>query len=186
MGQTSAVLRSLGTKYGLYDPSDHKKAFNIDVIVDLWTEMFDACVPILFMMPDKTEEEKQEVFRKTMQTKHIPAFAFMESQIRSLGGNFIAGGSQFTIADCCMVAAIANLFDNPQFSEGFKQILQNYPRLQEYLRRLKRAFKRRLSDRHESLEKPKLEYFGPFGRADPIRFCLYKAGIKFDDVTLSQ
>ena len=85
-----------------------------------------------------------------------------------------------------MVAAIANLFENPLLSEGFKQILQNYPRLQEYLRRLKRAFKKRLSDRNETLEKPKLEYFGPFGRADPIRFCLNKAGIRFDDVTVTQ
>ena len=129
MGQTTAVLRSLGTKYGLYDPSSHQKAFYIDVIVDLWSEMFDACVPIMFMMQDKSEEEKQESFRQTMQKVHIPAFAFMESQIRSLGGSFIAGGSAFTIADCCMVAAIANLFENELFQEGFNQILQNYPRL---------------------------------------------------------
>ena len=81
--------------------------------------MFDACVPIMFMMQDKSEEEKQESFRQTMQKVHIPAFAFMESQIRSLGGSFIAGGSAFTIADCCMVAAIANLFENELFQEGF-------------------------------------------------------------------
>ena len=34
-------------------------------------------------------------------------------------------------------------------------------------------------------EKIKLEYFGPFGRADPLRFLLYHARVEFDDVTIS-
>ena len=35
-------------------------------------------------------------------------------------------------------------------------------------------------------EKIKLEYFGPFGRADPLRFMLYHARVDFDDVTITQ
>ena len=35
-------------------------------------------------------------------------------------------------------------------------------------------------------DKIKLEYFGPFGRADPIRFLLHHARVDFDDVTISQ
>ena len=58
LGQTNAVLRSLGTKYGCYDPSDHKKAYNIDVIVDLYSDLFNACAPIIFLMQDKSREEK--------------------------------------------------------------------------------------------------------------------------------
>ena len=58
LGQTNAVLRSLGTKYGCYDPSDSKKAYNIDVIVDCYSDLFNACAPILFLMPDKSREEK--------------------------------------------------------------------------------------------------------------------------------
>jgi hypothetical protein len=30
-----------------------------------------------------------------------------------------------------------------------------------------------------------LEYFGPFGRADPIRFLLYHSEVKFNDVAVS-
>ena len=79
LGQTNAVLRSLGTKYVCYDPSDHKKAFNIDVIVDLYTDLLNACVPILFFMQDKSREEKQDSFQKTIQPKQIPFFEFMEN-----------------------------------------------------------------------------------------------------------
>ena len=50
LGQTNAVLRSLGTKYGCYDPSDHKRAYYIDVVVDLYTDLFNACAPIVFLM----------------------------------------------------------------------------------------------------------------------------------------
>ena len=35
-------------------------------------------------------------------------------------------------------------------------------------------------------EKIQLEYFGPFGRADPLRFLLYFARVDFDDVTITQ
>ena len=120
-----------------------------------------------------------------MQDKHIPILRFMENQIKSLGGNWIAGGDKFTIADCCMVAAIANLFDSPTLTGGFTAILGNFPKLNEYLRRLKRAFKVRLEARIPPPPKPKLEYFGPFGRADPIRYLYYKAGVEFDDITVA-
>ena len=35
-------------------------------------------------------------------------------------------------------------------------------------------------------EKIQLEYFGPFGRADPLRFLLYFARVDFDDLTITQ
>ena len=62
------------------------------MIVDLYTDLLNACVPILFFMQDKSREEKQEIFQKTIQPKQIPFFEFMENQIKSLGGYFIAGG----------------------------------------------------------------------------------------------
>ena len=48
MGQTNAVLRSLGTKYHCYDPTNADSAYLIDVIVDTYTEMFDSTAPILY------------------------------------------------------------------------------------------------------------------------------------------
>ena len=183
-GQTNAILRSLGTKYGCYDPEDHLSAYYVDVIIDTYTDMFNATAPILFLMNDKSEEEKQEVFRVTMQNKLIPALRFMENQIKTLGGNFIGGGGKFTIADCCMVSAILNMFDAPTLKDGFTAILGNFPKVAEYLRRLRRAFKVRIEARIPPPPKPKLEYFGPFGRADPIRYLFYKAGVQFDDITV--
>jgi len=36
------------------------------------------------------------------------------------------------------------------------------------------------------MQKPKIEYFGPFGRADPLRYLLRKAQVEFDDITVTQ
>ena len=58
LGQTNAILRSLGTKYGCYDPEEYQNAYYVDVIIDAYTDMFDSTVPILFFMTDKSEEER--------------------------------------------------------------------------------------------------------------------------------
>ena len=52
----------------------------------------------------------------------------MENQLKALGGNFITG-NKFTIADCCMVGGIANLFDNPALTSGFTPVLCNFPKV---------------------------------------------------------
>ena len=146
--------------------------------------MFDATAPILFLMNDKSEEEKQEAFKAVMQSRNIPALAFFEKQLKKVKGDFIAGYT-FNIADCCMVSAIANLFENPALKGEFTPVIEKkFPVFQKYIRRLKRMFKVKLEERFPPPLKPKLES-GPFGRADPIRYLLYEADIEFDDVTIS-
>ena len=149
--------------------------------------MFDALAPILFLMGDKSEEEKQEALRVAMDKTVIPALTYMESQLKTINSNFIAG-EKFTIADCCIIAAIQNLFENEFFITGFESILANYPKMQIYINRLKRGFKGRQDGviNDDQPPKVKIEYFGPFGRADPIRFLLYAAEVDFEDITVSQ
>ena len=51
----------------------------------------------------------------------------------------------------------------------------------EHLTAQNRALRTKVNE-----EKIQLEYFGPFGRADPLRFLLYFARVDFDDVTITQ
>ena len=85
----------------------------------------------------------------------------MENQLKTLGSDFIAG-NKFTIADCCMVAAIPNLFENPAFASSFAPMLGNFPKLQGYVTRLKRAFKERLAanPKHDKSLRRVVEYDG--------------------------
>ena len=52
--------------------------------MDAYTDMFDATAPILFLMNDKSEEEKQEAFKAVMQSRNIPALAFFEKQLKKV------------------------------------------------------------------------------------------------------
>jgi len=73
----------------------------------------------------------------------------MENQLKELGTDFIAG-STFTIADSCMLSLIANLLDAPPLEPGFTPILANFPKVSEYVARLRHAFKERLAKRDSS------------------------------------
>merc|ERR1712228_1159440 len=101
-------------------------AYHADVIVDTYTDMFNSAAPILFLMQDKSEEEKQEAFRVSMTRTQIPGLTLMENQLKALGGDFIAG-DRFTIGDACMLGLIANLLEAPPLKPGFTPILANFP-----------------------------------------------------------
>ena len=57
-------------------------------------------------------------------------------------------GSKLTIADCCMVAMLVNIWENPAgpFSAQFAPVLKKYPKVQAYNLKLREAFKERLAD----------------------------------------
>ena len=50
MGQSMAILRSLGIKHGYYFPSDWKSAYYSDVIVDCWSDVFESMGKVLFLV----------------------------------------------------------------------------------------------------------------------------------------
>ena len=53
------------------------------------------------------------------------------------------------IADCCMVAMVDNLWENPAgpFTAQMKPKLANYPKFTAYIANLREAFKARLTTR---------------------------------------
>ena len=72
MGQSMAILRSLGQKYGYYNASDWKSSYFADVILDSWVDLLDKSNGAL--MGGKTPAEHEEIITKF----HIPHLNMME------------------------------------------------------------------------------------------------------------
>ena len=144
-GQSMAELRMLGTMYGFYNPQDWKAAYYCDVILDAWVDILEKTNGIV--LSQDSEEKKMETLENVIKNVHIPVLNFMEKQLQELGGTYIAG-NKLTIADCAMVATLANIWENPAgpFTERFKPVLSGYPKVQAYNQRLREAFKDRLND----------------------------------------
>ena len=88
-----------------------------------------------------------EAHAKVIENVHVPALKVMEAQLTELGGPYLAG-SKLTIADCCMVAMLANIWENPMgpFKDQFAPVLAKYPKVTAYNKALREAFKERLND----------------------------------------
>ena len=78
LGQSMAILRSLGIKHGYYNPDDWKTAYHTDVIVDCWVDVFESMAKVLFGMPQATEEERAEAITTAIQNVHIPTMELIE------------------------------------------------------------------------------------------------------------
>ena len=117
-----ASLRMLGVMNGFYNPDDWKTAYYCDVIIDAWVDVHDKTNGII--LSGDSEEKKAETLETVIQNIHIPLFNFMEKQLGDLNGTYIAG-NKLTIADCALVAALANIWENPAgpWTERFKPIL---------------------------------------------------------------
>ena len=55
MGQSIAILRSLGIKHGYYFPADWKSAYYCDVVVDCWADVFESMGKLLFLLQSTQE-----------------------------------------------------------------------------------------------------------------------------------
>ena len=99
------------------------------------------------MMGKMTQEEAQAALGKLIEGLHRPVLALLEKQLETLGGTYIAG-NKLTIADCAMVSNLANIWENPKgpWTEAFKPVLADYPKVQAYHIRLREAFKDRFND----------------------------------------
>ena len=147
-GQSLAILRMLGAKHGYYTPSDWQCAARVDLFLDAWVDMLDKSTGLaLSAGGGKDMAEVLKEHETVIKNVHEPAIKAMEAQLTEVGGPYLAG-SKLTIADCCMVAMLANIWENPAgpFSAQFAPVLKNYPKVQAYNLKLREAFKQRLND----------------------------------------
>ena len=56
-----AILRALGSKHGLYYPTDYKTSYYCDVVIDTYVDVFDSAakivLPILQAKGGKPDDE---------------------------------------------------------------------------------------------------------------------------------
>ena len=147
-GQSLAILRMLGQKYGYYDASNWKCAAKVDLFLDAWVDMLDKSSGLAMKMAGGADAaEVMGEMDKVIETVFRPALKAMDAQLAAEGGPFLAG-SKVTIADFCMVALMANIMENPAgpWTEKFKAVTPDYPKVQAYFTKLREAFKARLGD----------------------------------------
>ena len=102
-GQSMATLRMLGAKLGYYDPKDWKMAAKIDQILDAWVDMLEKVNGVNFS--NASQEEKSKLVDERIKLAHEPALRVMEEMLAE--GPYLAG-AKVTIADCAIVATLAN------------------------------------------------------------------------------
>lgn len=127
-GQSMAQLRAMGSKYGYYDPTDWKTAYLCDVVIDCFVDIHDKTNGLTMKPPMMSPEGKDEDIKKIIETIHIPFLKLFENQLKTHGGKY-AAGDKLTIADCCMVSVLVNIWENPAgpWAEKFKPVLVDYP-----------------------------------------------------------
>ena len=116
-------------------------------MVDAWGDMLKIGGLTLKILGGAKKEDLYDEFDKKVETVFVPALKYLENQLAEDGGPYLAG-DKLTIGDCCFVAMLANLFENPAgpWAERFKPVLAQYPKVQAYHLALREAFKERLGD----------------------------------------
>ena len=133
LAQFSAIIRTLGIRYGLYNPKDWKQARYIDPVIDTWADFQGAGAGVLFA-PNEEAKAAGVVKYEAVMDKF---FRMLDKTMQHHGGKYIAGNS-VTIADfivACLVGTYCLNEACPVAGVG-KKLIQKYPTLHGYAKRI--------------------------------------------------
>ena len=151
--QTNAILRSLGIKYGYYNPTNWQQSGRIDQLVETWGEVFNAFGAILIdaTLSNEERQTKVEGVRDGILKKFL-TMSEKELERNAEGENFVVG-AEITIADFCLAALIFNILKNQKggspFSAVLEPVLAEYPKFTAYATNLETVLKPHLSTRQD-------------------------------------
>ena len=93
---------------GYYDASDWKAASTADVYIDAWVDMLGKVngISLGMVSGSLTKEEAEAKIDGAIEATHVPVLKLMEAQLAETGP--FLGGEKVGIADCCLVATLAN------------------------------------------------------------------------------
>ena len=121
----------MGAKHGYYNATDPKQSYLIDVVLDCFTDIHDTSngVALGLLTGQMTAEAANAALGEKIPKAIEPILNLYEAQLGH-GCKFMAG-DKVTIADCAMVALMANILENPNspFAELYKPVMAKYPKL---------------------------------------------------------
>ena len=131
MGQSVAVLRSFGIRYGYYDPKDWRCSLLVDPICETWGDVVGGMAKVFFA-PEAERPALMMAFVDGVCTKFM---GICEKNLAKHGGKFIAGNS-VTIADFVMSSFIHNMIQNPAspLNKPLESKVASFPKFQAYMK----------------------------------------------------
>merc|ERR1712086_305099 len=146
MGQSLAMLRFLGRKYGYY-PEDPMKAFLADALCDQYEGILSLIYKPHFAKEEDREEMCKNIFEKTLPN-------FMKQMEEHLTNNESEGkwlcGDKLSIADFHVGGLYTNFLTNDSISfetEKWLTFCNDYPKFKEYGQRFAAENQARLDKR---------------------------------------
>jgi len=129
--QSLAILRLVGKKTGLY-PLDPFAAFQVDEIFGIQEDIDHATIPL----KRAPAEKKAEAKKKLLEEEIPPLLRTLEAK---LTGDYFVGGS-VTIADLLIYCTLGHFMagdgTNPFIGLGVSNLLDSFPKLQQFMARL--------------------------------------------------
>ena len=116
------------------------------MIVNTWGDLLDALLKIIFA---PTEEQKSAAIY-TLKNGQLPQFlAICEKQLGRVSGSKFIVGDDLTIADFVLACMTFNVLKNKMCALSYElgNVLNDYPKLNEYTGRLYTALQSHLDTR---------------------------------------
>jgi len=142
VGQSNAIMRMLGMKYGYY-PTDPMEAFKSDELSDYYLDIMGKVYPPFFKPEDQREAMYPEIFDNV-----LPKFLDLIDP-HCAKGQFIVG-EKLCVADFWIGGLYTTFFSNPAVGfakDRFDAILAKYPNFQAYGERFAAANEKWISTR---------------------------------------
>jgi len=141
MGESLAITRYLGRKYGYY-PDDPMKSFECDMLIDMYMDVIGKVYKPLF--------EADETKHDPMILEIVEAMKkFLDGAAPHFEGNFLVG-DKLSIADFWIGGLYTNYLassDIPFGKEQFSEVLASYPAFEAYGKRYAEEMKSYISSR---------------------------------------
>ena len=113
LGQTNAVLREAGAKYGLYDLNNSKEMYMADSAADIYNDIFGGLASCV--LGGGTEEEKMAKVQALFAGLLTKSFVFLENRLTKTKWTYIGASDHLTYADFMWAAFYCNTVVNKTF-----------------------------------------------------------------------